>query len=45
MANNGGELMAKSNRSANDQRSDSKNSNSPEYKDAMDNRSVQMNEE
>lgn len=41
----GGDVMAKSNRSPNDQRSDSKNTNSPEYKAAMDNRSVQMDEE
>lgn len=34
--------MAKSNRSPNDQRSDSKNQNSREYKDSMDNHSRQL---
>jgi hypothetical protein len=33
-----------SGRSSNDQRSDAKNSNSCEYKDAQDNRSVQLNQ-
>lgn len=35
--------MAKKHRTPNDQRSDSKNSTSAEYKASMDNRSRQMN--
>lgn len=42
MAINGGELMTKSNRSSNDQRSDAMNRNSSEYKSSTDNRSVQI---
>lgn len=43
----GGDFVSKSHnhsRSANDQRSDSKNPTSKEYKDAMDNRSNQIRE-
>ena len=44
MKNNGGEKVAKSNRTPNEQRSDSKNPTSKEYKSTMDNRSVQLDE-
>lgn len=38
-------FMAKSHRTPNDQRSDSKNPNSAEYKASMDNHSIQMNQD